>query len=220
MLSAKVRSFSYFVPIVITYRLPMATAEPWRVDSAINCGGQPCDRLVGSATVTVTWTTNGGQLPDHCIGTANEILIGTRGLGEPAISFPVASGSHTRTFSVPWTGYQQFSVFLACNGHLATSSFHDFFWANTIYPNLGVVRMPARLDVVQGLSARLDAVLIGGASKRSGVTWVAPTSTNRAVVDWQRSDDNGASWRPIARSYQDDANPDPLDTESRGGTGV
>jgi len=210
VLSAQVHSFSYFMPVVITYVLPLATAEPWKVVSAIDCGGQPCDRLVGDATVTVTWTTNGGQLPAMCVGTDNAILIGTRGLGEPAISFPVASGSHTRTFTMSYTGYQQFSVFLACDGHLATSSFHDFFWQSATYPNLAVLRMPAQRDVVQGLSARLDAVLTGGASKRSGGVFAVPTSANRASVDWQRSDDNGASWRPVARSYQDEAKPDGL----------
>ena len=41
-----------------------------------------------------------------------------------------------------------------------------------------------------------------------------PLRTDRAIVDWQRSDDGGASWREIARSFQNEANPLPFGTGS------
>ena len=40
-------------------------------------------------------------------------------------------------------------------------------------------------------------------------------SAYRAIVDWQRSDDGGASWRNVAHSYQDEANPTPFGTGQR-----
>ena len=71
---------------------------------------------------------------------------------------------------------------------------------------------PAQLDVVEGLAASLEVVLSGGASRFDAVTYVstAPTQDDRAIIDWQRSDDGGGSWRIIARSFQDEANPKPV----------
>jgi hypothetical protein len=73
------------------------------------------------------------------------------------------------------------------------------------------MRTQAQLDVVEGLGASLEVILAGGASGLQGSAGhLAPTAANRAVIDWQRSDDNGASWRTIARSYEDEANPNPV----------
>ena len=73
-----------------------------------------------------------------------------------------------------------------------------------------IVRMPGQVDVVEGLAANVDAVLTGGAavqvSDPSTVHYTVPTRTDRAIIDWERSDDGGASWRVIAHSYQDEAN--------------
>jgi hypothetical protein len=76
--------------------------------------------------------------------------------------------------------------------------------------------MPTQLDVVEGLTANLDAVLGGGASKLASVNYQSvftpPTAEDRAVIDWQRSDDGGASWQVIAHSFQNEGNPLPYGT--------
>src|SRR4029079_9152788 len=53
------------------------------------------------------------------------------------------------------------------------------------------------------------AVKLGG---YFGNVLAPPTSDNRAIIDWQRSDNGGASWRTIAQSYQSEGNPLPFAT--------
>jgi hypothetical protein len=80
--------------------------------------------------------------------------------------------------------------------------------------------MPGQVDVVEGLPANVDVVMAGGAAEpadptsSSNTSYNVPTRTNRAIIDWERSDDNGASWRVVARSYQDEADSLP------GGAGI
>ncbi len=74
-----------------------------------------------------------------------------------------------------------------------------------------MVRFPGQVDVVEGLVANVDVVLTGGAAVRpadpnSRYHYAVPTRTDRAIIDWERSDDGGASWKVVARSYQDEAN--------------
>ena len=82
------------------------------------------------------------------------------------------------------------------------------------YPAIAVERAPAQLDVVEGLPANPDVMLWGGAFGTYGPYQdrATPTSTDRAIVEWQRSDNGGASLRPIARSYQNEADPLPFIT--------
>ena len=204
VLSAKVRSFSYFVPVMITYVLPLAQAEPFALTRTVDCGGQSCDHLVGVTTVTLSWASNGGALPWICTPANSSISVTNRGVGSQ--SFPVGNGSITVTYAPYY--WHQLVIYLMCDGHIALSMFHDFTWTMTAYPQIGLVRTPAQVDVVAGLQARVDAVFQGGAARNGSSTPVTPA--DRAMVDWQRSDDNGASWRVVGRSYQDEADPNPL----------
>jgi len=154
-------------------------------------------------------------LPAICTSTNSQLLVAEQGSvpgTEPDQLFPVADGSVTRILAPSWNNYHQFKLYLRCDGDLYSSSFISVGWLRTSYPDIVVVRAPVRLDVVEGIEASVDAVLAGGASQRVYYGWTAPTPTNRAVIDWERSDDGGRSWRPIARSYQDDADPAPLGT--------
>ena len=75
VLSANVSGFSFFMVVIINFPVPIAQAEPWRVVVTRSCGEQDCDHLVGTANVTLSWTTNNGQLPAMCTGTPNNISI-------------------------------------------------------------------------------------------------------------------------------------------------
>jgi hypothetical protein len=47
--------------------------------------------------------------------------------------------------------WHQLVIYLMCDGHIALSMFHDFTWTMTAYPQIGLVRTPAQVDVVAGL---------------------------------------------------------------------
>ena len=55
-------------------------------------------------------------------------------------------------------------------------------WAN--YPDVAVARMPEQVDVVEGLTANIDAILTGGAAELTGSAYRPPTrdrSRNRRL---------------------------------------
>ncbi len=221
VLSARVSGFSYFVPVRVTYLLPIAQLEPLRVTSSLDCGDRVCEPALGNLTATYVVTTNGGQIPAGC--TTTQLIIQTGG-NSPNFSsgatantnVPLGGGSVTRTLT-PRSPYY-FTVGARCAGTAMTLNYgmeaaRRVLWQREpYYPGLAVMRAPAQLDVVPGLAASLDVILAGGASGSQdfGATHPAPTAANRAVIDWQRSDDNGGSWRAVARSYQDEANPNPV----------
>lgn len=218
VLSAQVSSFSFFVPVKVDYALPVAQTPPLRVTgTSLNCGDQSCDDAIGTVTATYTVTTNSGQLPASC---TNGGLGIQDGAGVPGVSFPLSNpteripldGGSVRRTLVPQETYHSFRAGLRCEGLVIGLTYPSrVYWrSNLIYPRLAVLRAPAQLDVVDGLSASLDVVLAGGATKLVNGIFSKPTQTDRAVIDWQRSDDNGALWRVIDHSYQDEANPNPL----------
>ena len=218
VLTAQVSSFSFFMPVKVTYLLPIAQREPFRVTAfSVTCGDQPCDKLIDSRPVSYSVSTNSGQLPGNC-NAGDFALRGTRTLFTtttlPAIVIPLSGGSGaTETLTRP--GGYRFVVGLRCGTFAVDMGSSGLIgWRNQpSYPGLEVLRAPAQLDVVAGSGANLDVVLGGGASglRNTGSnSYQPPTATNRAIIDWQRSDDNGASWRAIGRSYQDEANPNPV----------
>ncbi len=214
VLSAKVNGFSYFMPVIVTYALPILQAVPWKAVTSHDCGDQSCDSPLGVVTHTITWTTNGGQLPGSCTAANSQINVNEQGIRPSPdfqVLFPVnGGGSVSRTVSPAFPLYHQFNLMLLCEGHLYVNMQQYIVWGQAPYPAVEVLRFPAQFDVVEGLNSRLEALMRGGASKWVTLNYSIPTATNRAVIDWQRSDDDGASWRPIARSYQDEANPSPL----------
>ena len=67
--------------------------------------------------------------------------------------------------------------------------------------------------MVEGLTATLEAIMGGAVSYGYRCAVSAPAEHyDRAIIDWQRSDDGGASWRDVAHSYQNEANPLPFGT--------
>jgi hypothetical protein len=218
VLRSSVSSFSFFMPVVITYVLPIAQAEPMRVTTSLACSpNNACIGVFGAVTATYTVTTNNGQLPQGCTDNSLRIFTGTSlnyGSTSGSIAIAKTGGSLTRTVDPSAANAFRFGV-----GRRCTSSWSSYGYGleraiNWVrppdYPNLAVLNMPAQVDVVEGLVANIDAVLGGGASRHtSPVAYTAATLDDRALIDWQRSDDNGASWRVIANSYQNEANPLP-----------
>ncbi len=218
-LSTQVRSFSYFRVVAITYLLPIASAEPFRFIAAVSCGNQDCGNLVGPATVTYTVRGNGGQFPPNCTNPFASVQTRTYGDGVNDVYMGTLLSGFTLTQTLSHrTNSYSFNAYLQCSeGFLGASSFTHIQWpARVAYPAVAVERAPAQLDVVEGLQANLDVLVWGGAILTSGPSedWITPTSINRAIVDWQRSDDGGASWRQIARSFQNEADPLPFGTGS------
>ena len=96
------------------------------------------------------------------------------------------------------------------------------FAANALFANgrqynpIAWVQQPDAPVGVEGQPLRLGAVLTGGASlgnlidtTGSDPTWRPPSENDAATVDWERSEDGGVSWRPVSRSWEYDADPDP-----------
>jgi hypothetical protein len=215
VLSAKVVSFSYFTPVIVTYLLPIAQAEPMRVTTSLTCSTTQCSQLIGAVTATYTVTTNNGQPPENCANFTLFIVSGAQlsyGSQNPINALPAGGGARTLTLNPSQSTSYRFGVGRRCSTYGSLSSFgygleRSVNWAySPAYPNLALLQMPEQVDVVEGLVANVDAVLSGGASEFTDPSYTVPTRTNRAVIEWERSDDSGSSWRVIARSYQDEAN--------------
>ncbi len=214
LLSVPVSSFSYFLAVTVSYLLPIPQLEPLSVRTSLSCGDQTCSGALGNVTATYTVATNSGQLPTNCTSGRLEIQ---EGLDSSFSSYrtgqaiPLAGGSVTRV--LPPTDYlhHYFNTVLRCATYGSTLTSRDVRWMGQgSYPYVRVLRAPVALDIVEGLSARVEVVLDGGARFDAG--FLGPTAYDRAVIDWERSDDSGASWRVVARTYQDEANPEPLGT--------
>ena len=220
VLTARATSFSYFLPVKVTYLLPIAVTPPFAVTIAATCGSQDCNSATSPVNVTLTVTTNNGQLPNNCSasGFPLRIFAGATPNQETA-RLPVTGAVIDRAITQQNVDIRYFfTARLSCNSStgniLASTSIR--FLPTPFYPKVNVVRVPPQLDVVAGTSATVDAMLDGAASKMvldqfgRFESFTAPSINNRALVDWQRSDDGGASWRVVAHSYQDEANPLPL----------
>ena len=220
VLSAKVGSFSYFMPVTVTYLLPIFQAEPLRVTaSTLTCGGQPCSPAFATVNATYTVVANNGQLPSNCTGRLLTLQGGNSSsfdasMFSPGTNVPLSGGSVTSTLSVRQSTFY-FKVGMRCTGfYLNSYSFsRSVFWPSTpTYPEIVIRRAPAQLDIVAGASANLQVVFSGAAAREqtSGSnTFVPPSIVDRAVIEWQRSDDGGTSWRAVAQTLQDEAQSEP-----------
>jgi Tol biopolymer transport system component len=217
-LKASVDSFSFFTGVIINYSLPILQIAPISFDSTLDCGGQNCGSVVGPVTATYSVTHNGGQLPQGC---ENPTMETSEFFGGPASITSRSLGNFTVTRVIPPSDrqYAAFITDLRCPEYTSVYTRKSLYWSmGPGYPNLSIVRIPAQLDVVEGLQANLEVMMGGGAARRGGPGMslnAIPSATDRAVIDWQRSDDAGASWRQIARSFQDEANPLPFGTGLR-----
>ena len=220
VLSAQVGSFSFFVPVTVTYLLPLAQQAPLQVSASLDCGDQSCGAAIGTVTATYTVTTNSGALPARlrqrqpdgsrmAYGSSFQRL--RHRAGRPSRSAAASREPHARpTAATPTTSSSAFAATTTPPAS-ATEVRHLADLAERT-PDSTSWRPAAQLDVVEAWARASRWCSSGGASAdrtRSTCTSTAPTRTDRAVVDWQRSDDGGASWRTIARSYQDEANPEP-----------
>ena len=218
VLSADVDSFSFFTTVVMTYPLPLTQLEPLRpTQVSLDCGTSGCANRLGPVTATYSVTTNNGATPDGCTNENVYVAHAERlyGPGSGQInetSIPRAGGAVTRT-AIPTTyGSYAFEIYLKCSGYrqdFGSGYRRQISWQQLPqFPFLQVMSAPAQLDVVEGLSANLDVLMGGGAVKVLGSSTyeLIPSSASHATIDWQRSDDDGASWRTIARSFQHEGN--------------
>lgn len=216
-LKAEVNGFSIFSTFIVNYPLPIFQAEPFAVTMELSCGEQDCARLFGPASITVTVRGNGGQPPEICTHLGAQLTLAQRG---QLLQIPMSGHTMTLTTSPAGRGYIDFHAYLYCGPQTVGSWRRSVYWnRGPSFPNLSIMQVPAQLDVVEGLQANLDVVILGGAmgtrQAASVFEMTGPTATDRAIVQWQRSDDGGSSWRTIAHSYQHEANPLPFGTGLR-----
>jgi hypothetical protein len=222
--SATVTEFSYFSMVIINFPLGFAQALPFAFTNAtMTCSNQPCAQFIGTTAATYAVTANNGQLPSSCFLPEVRIASHTAG-GDRSVFVPgFSGGSATTNFSDFATGndlpYMRAELWCApsvnqgrrINTVFGMIRIYPTGSAGNSYPAISVDRMPDQIDVVSGSAATLEAILSGGASAREGADlYRKATPTDRAVMDWQRSDDQGRSWKWMAQSYQDEGNPAPL----------
>jgi hypothetical protein len=139
-LSVNVQSFSYFVPVVLTYQatvqsVPALALQP----STYTCNGGPCLQILpDSASMEFTVSSNQGEVPQGCtnpqlrIGASGDIVLGdttpmawvpNRTVASYSYSFNVATNSPTGTPVAIRNGRSgEVSVQLLCNPSTATES--------------------------------------------------------------------------------------------------
>ncbi len=231
-LRTSVRSFSYFIPVVVVFLPPFGSVTPPPPIAVtaytMACGANDCYELpLGGSLVTLTVATNSGSLPSSCRSSpqlAVEVRTATVGQGRlvDVASLPLAGGSRSWTVSAAnaFERLTTFELFLTCTG-AGSSSFRMAIapMSSARFPEpvtLAVVPFDVTApDIVAGQAGQVEALLSGGAYDRSYVegrsgtlSYIAPDATNRATVDWQRSDDGGNSWREVATSLQTDTRGD------------
>jgi len=217
VLSAEVSSFSFFMTVVITYTLPIAQAVPLQFETSLSCGTQACTGVLNTVTGTYTAVGNNGALPVGCENGSVAVYTGAFP-GFQGASYPIerTGGTVTETLSRHFYNYWYFGAAMRCSGFITnfgTTWVKHIEWAAVpASPVLAIMSVPTQLDVVEGMPASLEAVIGGGAGYESRALWMPANYYDRATIDWQRSDDNGGSWRDIARSYQNEANPMPFGT--------
>jgi hypothetical protein len=217
-LTTQVSSFSFFMPVKLTFPMTVVSFAPLAIGdvTVIDCGGQACDSLVGPSTVNVSVAFSGEQLPDYCaVGLPPQVRLNY------SVSVGIVNGRAVgtvpinNTFGLSPVAYMYINV--SCSLATNNSDRRDFLsrlvyvghYLRATYPALNVFSLPAETSSLEGQFLSIDAKLMGGAIKVSQQTWAlisTPTVNDTATVDWQRSDDNGLSWRNIARSFQYEAN--------------
>ena len=224
-LVADVNSFSFVTVLYMSYPLPLDQKDPIRATSTLECVGQDCSHLMGPVTFNLSVAVAGTQFPSICAADRTpELEVKITAAGEETVDlYPLAPGVVTKTYGDLYgnAGSYQISISQYC---YATSGFrvrlgdsHYFPVRPEVqYPGMRILQAPQQLDVIGGAAAAIEVVMDGGtaSTRGNGGTYAVPTATNRATIDWQRSDDRGASWRTVATSFQNEANPWPTWTAS------
>lgn len=236
LLEVQVQSFSFFVPVVVTYLPPvgpLATFTPFAISSlTLECDGAPCanPELVRSMIVTATVTNNGGQLPANCVDPKIVLRDGTRSmnnLGDPIDATPatvarVDSSPHFGPFKDVYVDkFVNVVASLRCTD--AVSNVFSYQSSRNARFNVSigrkvpstpsVLRFPAALTQAVGDTPTLQAVMVGGASyskDSSGTFYAPPTAADQAVVYLERLAAADSAWRTVATFGQTAANPQPF----------
>jgi hypothetical protein len=217
MLTTQVSSFSFFIPVIITYPMPAISFAPLAIGdvNVIDCEGQDCNALVGPSMANVSIATTGSQLPDFCsVGSSPIFLVSGRTAvlvnDKLVISAPLfLSGVDYQAkiyITVTCSAANGLGERLVEFKSIVVGSF-----VNANYPTIKVLPLPAQVTGVNGQPVLVKVTLMGGAVKSSGIgEFYKPTQIDTATIDWQRSDDDGRSWKNVARSYQYEADPLPV----------
>ncbi len=230
-LVAEVRGFSFFLPMIISYALPLPTAAPLTitatltaapvdpaVEGSLVCRGNlrdPCAVPAGWEHLTLSWTVQGGQLTTTCQKPPSLEVLGWPGAES---TFPLASGTTTATVGGAVSSIA-ITVGARCGAAplVETVAFRLIFGPGAIpYPRVRMVTQRGGTGV-EGSVVSLDHIYRGGPSGPAALpsgSFPPPTPPlrggDRAVIDWEQSFDGQRSWIPIARSYQDEADPVPF----------
>jgi hypothetical protein len=216
VLSAEVNSFSFFTVVTVTYLVPIAQAAPLTLSAELTCEGLDCRRAMGTVNANYVVTGNGGALPANCSSPNLRIFaspnVSYSSYSSGVMALPTTGGSLSRVIEQSTNLYHYtFGVGLRCAGSSAWTVYRSLEkrvqWLGVPqYPNISVLRVPQTLDIVEGAEANIEVVFGGGASQ-SGDQFNSVSNFNRTIIDWERSDNGGLSWRVIARSYENEANP-------------
>ena len=221
-LSVRVHDFSFFRAVVLRYRDPLASREPLSFTTSLVCVENPtCTDQVGPFNATFTVVGNNGVVPENCpnlepfIGRGDgqgggEVVNSLLGDGR-FVAIARTGGSSTNTIVQRSSRFHTWGVGYTCGTfqYLYGSTLRESSWKSLPqFPQVAVMAMPPQVDVVEGLSASLDAIIGGGAIEQ---VWGSnptrqPQASDHATVDWERSDNDGASWRVVARSFQHEGN--------------
>lgn len=223
-LTTHVGDFSFFITVIVTYPLPIAESEPLRISTGLACAdgtGASCSHMIGDVAATYTVVGNNGQVPQNC---QNDSLYIGGGYGiswlfQPRRAIPRTGGTLTMTVRRTASDYFTFGVGMTCGNYGSQRLSFGHEWERSVYwpvspafPAIRVVSAPAQLDIVEGSTANLDVLMTGGAFRIVNGAEVLPSQQDHAIIDWQRSDDGGGSWRTIATSFQEETNPLPAGT--------
>lgn len=227
MLVAPIDSFSFVMPVLIHQ---VVVFEPWSATATLECGGQDCQRLVGPTDVTLRVVTRGLVLPQGC--DARSYLQArvtsertTYGLSQYTETYRFGSPLQGGTFTQRWFEGSprpmdggRVSVSLVCPGGPTVYVGSATLAWRRVQQTLVLPLQIQVPDVTAGSRGVATALLLGGANGILYDNWqrypYEPTPTNTATVDWERSDDGGASWRFVATSYQHMADATPFGNQA------
>ncbi len=238
-LQARVTSFSYFVAAILRIRLEVPLEIHASLSCGDQPCDAAYGSTTATFAVTTNGAPPPAECNRSYTLTATSFLAGVAGQAQSdfvTVQIPLSGGVLQRTVmesneqdlgGPASNSYYEFKLSVRCEyadslgqvgGHVYTVDAKELRWAR--YPanhQLALVapRQQVQRDVAIGESVNLESVWMGGAVNAS-YQWLTsppaasgPTADDHAIVEWQRSIDNGASWQSVWVSFQDRANPRP-----------